>query len=530
MFSLNIPSVDYSKQRIIKTQNQHNTLRLTIGTLLYGTVTLLSIPNNVFAETAPPATAQRIKQSVAQNDTYKATSLPNKAEPAKSSQADTAVARGAYLARAADCAGCHGENYAGGVKFALPMGTVISTNITPSLTHGIGHYNLQQFSDTIRKGKTPTHHLYPAMPYPSYSVMSDADINDLFAFMQTIDAVDVSPEEKTKMNFPFNIRLLMTGYNLINMPKWEVPANLTATQKRGKYLVDNLGHCGDCHTPRTATMGYDMSHYLAGAKIQGEEAPNITPDNDTGIGRWTQRDIVTFLKTGELKHQALAGGEMGKVVFHSLQHLNDADLMAMADYLKSVPAVKSGAVTAPLVAAKLPTSQDTDLTYNLLKQIDVLKVAQSQAKPNSGEAIYLNRCASCHGINGHGQTEARYPALTGLAILREDEPKRLVHIIAYGSRGALNTLPSMPGFTNTLSDEQIAQVTNYVRTKIGGMDASNLTASDIKKLAENPSDVPFLIANAAWLTILGAITGLLLLGWLLRALLRRRSSKLSILK
>ena len=318
--------------------------------------------------------------------------------PSKSLQNEDAVVRGEYIARAADCAGCHAENYAGGIKFALPMGTVISTNITPSKTHGIGQYTLQQFSDALRKGESPSHQLYPAMPYPSYSRMGDTDIQDLYAYMQTIEAVDTVPKEKTKMNFPFNMRILMKGYNLINIPKWETPSNLTDSQKRGKYLVDNLGHCGDCHTPRTSTMGYDTSHYLAGAPIQGVFAPNITPDLETGIGRWSKQDIANFLKTGVFQHHALAGGEMGKVVAYSTRYLTDNDLMAMADYLKSVPAVKSGTTTAALDVAKLPKSPSEDMTYNLLKQIDVLKVAQSNAKPESGEELYLDNCASCHGV------------------------------------------------------------------------------------------------------------------------------------
>lgn len=497
----------------------------------FATATLAYQPIAHADTSATAPTPQRIKQSVAQNDTPKATaqspSLANKTQsPVKPTVAETAITRGAYVARAADCAGCHGEDYAGGVKFVLPMGTVVSTNITPSKTHGIGNYTFQQFSDAVRKGKSPTHQLYPAMPYPSYSRMGDSDLQDLFAYMQTIEAVDARPTEKTAMNFPFNLRVLMKGYNLINVPKWETPSTLTDSQKRGKYLVDNLGHCGDCHTPRTATMGYDTSHYLAGAVIQGVQAPNITPDNDTGVGRWSSQDMVQFLKTGELKHQAIAGGEMGKVVNHSLQYLSDNDLLAMADYLKTVPAVKSGATTAPLNVAKLPPSQGEDITYNLHKQIDLLKVAQSNAKPNTGEAIYLDNCASCHGVSGEGQTEAKYPALTGLAILREAEPARLVKVIAHGSHAPFNTLPNMPAFASTLNDEQIAQVTNFVRTKFGGIDNSQLTANDIKKLAEPKNDVPFLIANAGWLMGLGVLAGLLVLGLLVRWLCRRKKPHL----
>lgn len=494
------------------------------GLFILSSLAILSGITDANAENTASTAAIRTKQSVAQEALSNAPSPIN--TPATSSvttsQDNAAIARGAYIARAADCAGCHGENYSGGEKFVLPMGIVVSTNITPSLTHGIGHYSLQQFSDAIRKGKAPDHQLYPAMPYPSYSRMSDPDLSDLYAFMQTVEAVDESPKDKTQMKFPFNMRILMKGYNLINIPKWTVSPNLTESQKRGQYLVDNLGHCGDCHTPRTATMGYDFSHYLAGAPIQGVQAPNITTDNDTGIGRWSKQDIVKFLKTGELQHQALAGGEMGKVVLYSLQHLSDADLMAMAEYLKTVPAVKSGATTAALNMAKLPQNQDPDITYNLLKQIDRLKAAQQTAKPGTGESLYLNNCASCHGINGHGQTEASYPALTGLSILRENTPKRLIQVIAYGSKAPLDTLPNMPGFVNKLSDEQIAQIANYVRTNIGGMSASELTISDVKKLAEQPNDVPFLIANAGWLAILGVIAGIGLLGLLLWLLLRRR--------
>ncbi|WP_395147583.1 cytochrome c [Moraxella atlantae] len=440
----------------------------------------------------------------------------------KNPQERAAIARGAYIARAADCTACHGENYAGGVPFVLPMGTVYSTNITQSVSYGIGGYNLQQFANAMRKGKTPYRHLYPAMPYPAYSAMSDQDISDLFAYMQTIDAVDSNPLAKTDMKFPFNIRPLMIGYNLINMPNWQFSPQLSDSQKRGKYLVDNLGHCGDCHTPRNATMGYDMSKYLAGAYIQGVKAPNITTDVATGIGSWRKQDIVTFLKTGVLQHQAIAGDEMGKAVYHSLQYLTDGDLMAMADYLKTVPPVKSGSAVTPLDVTRLPKPASADMTYNLLKQIDALKTAQARAKPNTGEAIYLTNCASCHGVAGEGQVEAKYPAITGLAILREYEPERLLNVLYRGAKSPLNSMPKMPAYADKLSDEQIAQVANYVRTQFGGLPASNLTGADAKKLANRQPAVPFLIANAGWLMVLGMGLGVLLLAWLLWRLLHRR--------
>lgn len=501
--------------------------RLAVA-MLSLSVPVLGFTASETSHTTPPSVGetnlQKTKQSTAQNDVTHPNSPINNTVLAINTpvQTDDAVIRGAYVARAADCAGCHGENYAGGTKFVLPMGTVIATNITPSKTHGIGRYTLQQFSDAVRHGKTPSHQLYPAMPYPSYSRMGDSDLKDLYAYMQTIDAVDEAPKEKTHMNFPFNMRVLMKGYNLINVPKWETPANLSDSQKRGKYLVDNLGHCGDCHTPRTSTMGYDTSHYLAGAIIQGVEAPNITPDVETGIGSWSQQDIAKFLKTGGLQHQAIAGDEMGKVITYSTSHLTDNDLIAMADYLKSIPAVKSGTTTAPLNLAKLPQSPSEDMTYNLLKQIDVLKVAQSNAKPNSGESVYLDNCASCHGLAGQGQPEARYPAIAGLAMLRESEPKRLLHVIAHGSKAPFNTLPNMPAFADNLNDEQIAQVANYVRTKFGGLDNSQLTADEVKKFSEQKAEVPFLIANAKWLTIAGIVFGLLVLAGLVRWLSRRR--------
>jgi mono/diheme cytochrome c family protein len=413
-------------------------------------------------------------------------SLPN-VSPANSDLAN----RGAYVARTADCMACHREDYSGGVPIETPIGNIYSTNITPSQRYGIGNYTEADFNKALKKGRAPNHQLYPAMPYPSYHGMVDADISALFAYFQTVPAVDMSPEKTTKLPFPLNIRSLMLAWNVINVPATENRQGLTQTQQRGEYLVNNLEHCGTCHTPRNITQGLDKDRYLSGAPLGKWYAPNITPDKDSGIGRWSEQDIITYLRTGMLDKRAYAGGPMAEAVAHSTRYLTDKDLGAMASYLKVVPAIKTDDYLIPVNIARLPSPVSDSITYNLIEQKDYLAQAKnsitkantgSTVNSNSPKALYLAACASCHGVDGYAQPDARYASIVGLSSIRRVKPDALINVIAYGAKGALNTAPKMPGFSKELSYEQIASITNYVRVNFGGLINSDVSATDVKRI------------------------------------------------
>ncbi|MGO2622295.1 MAG: cytochrome c [Psychrobacter sp.] len=422
-------------------------------------------------------------------------SLPN-VSPSNSDLAN----RGAYVARTADCMACHREDYSGGVAIETPIGDIYSTNITPSKRYGIGNYTKADLKKALRKGRALGRQLYPAMPYPSYHGMSDADISALFAYFQTVPIVDKPPEKATHLPFPLNIRSLMLAWNLINVPATENRDDLTPIQQRGEYLVNNLEHCGTCHTPRNLTQGLDNARYLSGAPLGKWFAPNITPDNETGIGRWSERDIVIYLRTGKLDKRAYAGGPMAEAVAHSTRYLTDADLSAMANYLKVVPTIQTDDYLIPVNVAKLPNPISPSIIYNLLEQKDYLAEAKANATPatssvsnssinssDSPKSLYLTHCASCHGVDGYAQPDARYASIVGLSSIRRAKPDALIGVIAFGAKGAFNTAPKMPGFKKDLSHTQIARIANYVRVNFGGLPSSEVTAAEVKRVIKEKS-------------------------------------------
>lgn len=445
-------------------------------------------------------------------------SLPD-VSPANSELAN----RGAYIARAADCAACHGENYAGGSPIATPMGDIYSTNITPSKRYGIGNYTKADLKNVLHKGRAPNRFLYPAMPYPSYSGMTDKDIDALFAYLQTVPVVDEAPEYETKLPFPFNFRILMAGWNAINIQESSTRTGLNKTQQRGEYLVNNLEHCGTCHTPRNSTMGSDKSRYLSGAPLGNWHAPNITPDKSSGIGSWSEQDIVTYLRTGELDQRAYAGGPMGEAVAHSTRYLTDEDLGAIASYLKVVPAIQTEDKISAVDTSRLPKPINESITHDLIAQKDNLARAKASVAggSNAPEALYLAACGSCHGVNGYGQPDARYAPIVGLSSISREKPDALINVIVYGIDGATNTSPKMPGFSKDLNAEQIAGIANYVRVNFAGLKDSKVSAADVERIMTAKPEQPFLIKYAGILAGLGIIVALLLLGLLVRWLFRR---------
>src|SRR5580692_631583 len=263
---------------------------------------------------------------------------------------DAAIERGRYLAIATDCGACHtapgGKPFAGGLPISTPLGTIYSTNITPSVDFGIGHYTEEEFSRALRRGvRRDGANLYPAMPYTSYAKFTEDDAHALYLyFTQTVKPVEQRPPP-TQLPFPMNIRASMIAWNLLFLDSAAfVPdPHQSPEWNRGAYLVQGAAHCSTCHTPRGFLMQEEASRALSGAPVGPWYAPNITSDPISGIGSWTNEEIAAYLRTGHLSGKAQAAGSMGEAVEDSFQHLTAADLDAIATYIKSVVAVHGSA-------------------------------------------------------------------------------------------------------------------------------------------------------------------------------------------
>src|SRR3984957_3170185 len=267
------------------------------------------------------------------------------AEDAASGSAELSE-RGAYLAKAADWCPCHtaphGKPFAGGLAISSPVGTIYSTNITPSVGYGIGRYTEAQFARAVRRGiRADGANLYPAMPYTSYSVFTDADVQALYGyFMRGVAPVD-APAPRTDLPFPMNLRVSMMGWNLLflNTKPLRPDPQESELWNRGRYLVEGAAHCSACHTPRGFLMQEKAKEEFSGGPVGAWYAPNITSDVNSGIGSWSQSELVEYLRTGDARGKAQAAGDMGEAVERSFQYLSEADVNAMATYVRTLPAI-----------------------------------------------------------------------------------------------------------------------------------------------------------------------------------------------
>lgn len=404
------------------------------------------------------------------------------AHAAEPTSADTAelLKRGQYLATAGDCVACHtapqGKPFAGGLPLATPLGNIISTNITPSKTAGIGNYTYEDFSDAVRKGiRADGAHLYPAMPYTSYVQVNDEDMKALYAyFMQGVTPVD-DAAPATSLPFPFNVRLSMAGWNLLflDTKPFEADPTKSAEWNRGAYLVKGLAHCSTCHSPRNALMAEESSHDLAGGAVGPWFAPNITSDANSGVGAWSEADLVSYLGKGHAIDKAQAAGPMAEAVDNSLRHLNDADLKAMAVYLKTVPAVHQAADTQPPGTWGKPVS---DLE-------DVRGVAwPADANQLSGAQLYDGYCATCHQAKGQGASDGGLPSLFHNTALGRTNTNNLVMVMLDGVHRQADTPDMlMPGFADLLTDQQVATLGNYLLKQYGNANAT-VTVEQVRTL------------------------------------------------
>jgi mono/diheme cytochrome c family protein len=384
--------------------------------------------------------------------------------PSTAGAADTAsdplVARGAYLAKAGDCVACHsvprGKPLAGGFPMMTPVGAIYSTNITPDPDTGIGHYTEQDFARALREGVAKDgHNLYPAMPYPSYAKINDEDMHALYAYFMHGVAPVRQANRNADIKWPLNMRWPLKLWNVVFLEKgvYQNKQGKDVAWNRGAYLIQGLGHCGSCHTPRGIAFqekGLDENSgaYLTGGALDNWFASNLTAEHNTGLGRWSEQDIAAFLKTGANAH-ASAFGSMTSVINNSTQNLSDADISAMAQYLKSLPA--SGGTGAA------PYSYDPKAT-----RVSLARPAASDA----GARVYTAYCMHCHGVDGRGFAPMLAP-LAGNPNVLEKDASSLINVTLNGTEDiVIQGVPApypMPRYAPVLNDQQIADVLTFIR-------------------------------------------------------------------
>ena len=366
------------------------------------------------------------------------------------------VSRGEYVARLSDCVACHSlpgkTPFAGGLEMATPLGAIHATNITPDREHGIGNYSLADFDRAVRHGVTPDgRRLYPAMPYPSYVKLSDDDIRALYAFFMKGVQPASEPNIPSDIPWPLNLRWPIALWNGVFAPSTPYAAKpeQDALWNRGAYIVQGPGHCGSCHTPRglafnEKALDESGAPFLAGALLDGWYAPSLRQDPNTGLGRWSEPQIVQFLKTGRNAH-AVVYGSMTEAFNNSTQFMQDDDLGAIARYLKSLPCD--------------PQRDGTPWQYQ-----------PATASTGPGAHTYATRCASCHGLDGKGQPEWM-PPLAGATSALAKESASAINITLNGSQRVVAAgVPDayrMPAFREQLSDQEIAEVLSYMRITWG---------------------------------------------------------------
>jgi mono/diheme cytochrome c family protein len=375
-------------------------------------------------------------------------------------QSFDAIERGHYLAIVGDCAPCHtapgGKPYAGGRKIETPFGTLISSNITPDRETGIGAWTDDEFLASMQEGTgRDGRHLYPAMPYTYYTRVTREDALAIRAYLATLDPVrnDVT---SNLLPFPFNIRASMTAWNALSFSRgrFEPTAGKSEQWNRGAYLVQGLGHCGACHTAKNFFGADKTSRALKGGELQGWYAPNLTDDPRIGLGSWSVDAVVSYLKTGHNDISA-ASGPMAEVVAASTSQMTDADLKAMAIYLKD---------HAPLEASSRQPVSDQDRAMR------------------AGQAVYLDNCAPCHSAGGTGIAKL-FSALKESPSVLADDPISVIRVVLQGAQSvatdAAPTGAAMPAHGWKLTDDEVAAVVTYIRNSWGNA-ASAVSASDVK--------------------------------------------------
>jgi len=365
--------------------------------------------------------------------------------------------RGRRLVIAGDCVSCHtrmgGHPFAGGLGLPTPFGVIYSPNITGDRDTGIGDWTPDQFFAALHRGVARNGgHLYPAFPYPHFTMIPRADTDAILAYLKTVPAEHYI-RSANRLPFPLDIRLSMIGWNALNFTPhaFRPDSSKPLAWNRGAYLVQALGHCGACHTPKTALGAERPDRALQGSTIDNWVAPDLTGNPRTGLGRWSAADIVAYLKTGR-NARSNAAGQMAEVVSYSTSLMSQSDLAAIATYLKSLAPRPDTASPAPAAAAM-----------------------------RAGGAIYADACTACHLAGGRGQP-GMFPPIAGSAVAQQDDATGVIHLILGGGRTAPTsahpTFQTMPSFAWKLNDQQVADVATYIRNAWGNR-ASPVTADQV---------------------------------------------------
>lgn len=385
------------------------------------------------------------------------------------------IARGAYLAKAGDCMACHttrgGQPYAGGRALNTPFGSVVSPNITSDRATGIGAWSADDFWRALHNGKSKDGRLlYPAFPYTNYTRITRDDSDALHAYFQSVPAISQA-NRPHQLRFPYNQQFMLAGWRALYFKPavFRPDSGQSVDWNRGAYLVQGLGHCSACHSPRNALGAVSGSNgeSLSGGLIPvlGWYAPSLNADAEAGLGDWRPEHIAALLKTG-VSPRATVFGPMAEVVKESLQYLSDDDVKAMAVYLRALPAQGD----------KPAFERDTG--------------ARATAFLAAGAKLYDKHCAECHGDGGAGMPPG-YPPLAGnraLTMAQAVNPIRIVLNGGFAPGTAGNPRPySMPPFSHVLDDNEVAQVVSYLRSAWGN-NAPPVDANDVNRYRAIPLD------------------------------------------
>jgi len=377
--------------------------------------------------------------------------------------AQSAIERGEYLARAGDCVSCHTANggapFAGGLKLDTPFGYMLSPNITPDADTGIGRWSSDDFYRALHAGVNKHgQDMYPTMPYDFYTRVTRADVDALYAYLRTVKPVR-NAVVVNHLNFPFDLRWTMGAWRELYFSEgtWRPDLTKSAAWNRGAYLVEGLGHCSDCHSPRNLLGGIEKSKDFTGAVIDGWFALDLTSDIATGLGAWSAADIATYLKTGVGKGKTTTLGPMAEVIRNSTGYLTDDDRLAMAEYLKSLP----------------PDSR-----------LRTGRVAPDATKAR-GAQLYTDNCSGCHQAQGRG-VPGVFPPLAGNPVVVAADPNNIVKVIDRGIPARAGYI-AMPAFATRLTEQQVAEIANYLRTSWGNNAAANATSSMVGALRASPN-------------------------------------------
>jgi mono/diheme cytochrome c family protein len=370
------------------------------------------------------------------------------------------IARGKALVIAGDCTSCHtgdpAKPFAGGKRIDTPFGAIYSPNITPDRNTGIGGWSEQDFYSALRFGVAPDgSRYYPAFPYPNFTRLTRDDILAIRAYLATVAPV-ANKAPPPQLAFPLNFRVLMRGWNfLFFRPGILDPDQAKGTDwNRGRYLVEGLGHCGACHTPKNFFGADKRGQRYAGGRVDGYFAPRLDAAARSGLKSWSVEDLVEYLQSGR-NAKSHAGGLMAEVIVNSTSKMSDTDVKAIAVYLKSLP----------------PGPSEPD------------GPAPTDAEMKIGKDVYSHNCIACHEVDGSSAPRI-YPPLNGNALLQSADPSSTLRVILDGAQTV--TTPrapnkgSMPAYAKQLSDQQVADVTNYIRNSWGNA-APLVTADDVAK-------------------------------------------------